>query len=187
MVKVKLSAGQERLWETFLFLIKILVFAIPLYLVLTFQGALYPLQDLVSQNVYIVLRYFGYDVVREGFLLSIEGENPFIFLVSEDCTGWKSMLFLIALIVAVPKVSRGKRMVGIIFGIPLIYLGNLLRILLIVQVEQVYGLEFANVIHDYLWQAGLISLVLVIWVFWLIWIGRIKIDIFKRQIYKIHR
>jgi len=179
-MRVKLSGRQERLWETFLFLIKVLAFAIPLYLILTFQGILYPLQGMVSHNVYLVLRSLGLQVVRDGFLISIQGENPFIFLVSEDCTGWKSMLFLTALIIAVPKVLRRKRAIGLIFGIPLIYLGNLVRILLIVHVEQVHGLEFANVIHDYLWQAGLISLVLVIWVFWLVWLGKIRINIFKR-------
>ncbi|NIO05519.1 MAG: hypothetical protein GTN38_04355 [Candidatus Aenigmarchaeota archaeon] len=179
-MRFKLSKGQKRLWETFFFLIKILVFAIPLYLILTFQGVLYPLQEVVSHNVYLVLRSSGFDVVRDGFLLNIQGENPFVFLISEDCTGWKSMLFLTALIVAVPGVLWRKRAVGLIFGIPLIYLGNLLRILLIVHIEQIYGLELANILHDYLWQAGLISLVLVIWVFWLIWLGKIRIGIFKR-------
>jgi exosortase/archaeosortase family protein len=182
-MKFRLSREQERLRETFLFLVKILVFAIPLYLILTFQGVLCPLQDAVASNVCLVLGSLGLDVAREGFLISIRGENPFVFIVSEDCTGWKSMLFLVALMVAVPGVLWKKRLAGIVLGIPLIYLGNLARILLIVHVEQVYGLEIANVFHDYLWQAGLISLVLVIWVFWLVWLGRLRtgrINVFKR-------
>jgi len=179
-MKFKFSARQERLWETLLFLIKILVFAIPLYLILTFQGVLYPLQGVVSHNIYLILKSLGFDVFRDGFLIGIQGGNPFVFMISEDCTGWKSMLFLTALIVAVPGVLKRKRVMGLIFGIPLIYLGNLLRILLIVQIQQAYGLEFANVVHDYLWQAGLISLVLLIWVSWLVWLGKIKINIFKR-------
>ncbi|NIO20380.1 MAG: hypothetical protein GTN76_06475 [Candidatus Aenigmarchaeota archaeon] len=179
-MKIKFSGEQKRLWETFLFLIKILVFAVPLYLILTFQGILYPLQELVSHNVYLVLNSLGFQVARDGFLINIQGGNPFVFLISEDCTGWKSMLFLTALIIAVPSVKWRKRGIGLVFGIPLIYMGNLLRILIIVHIEQVYGLELANLIHDYLWQAGLISLVLVIWVAWLIWLGKVKIDIFKR-------
>jgi exosortase/archaeosortase family protein len=179
-MKFRLSPEQERLWETLLFLAKILVFAIPLYLILTFHGVLHPMQDLVANNVYLVLRSLGFNVVREGFLINIRGENPFVFIVSEDCTGWKSMLFLIALMVAVPGVLWSKRLAGIVLGIPLIYLGNLARILLIVHIEQVYGMETANVVHDYLWQAGLISLVLLIWVLWLVWLGRVRINIFKR-------
>jgi exosortase/archaeosortase family protein len=179
-MRFNFSGRQERLWETLLFLIKILVFAIPLYLILTFQGILYPLQGMVSHNVYLVLTSLGFDVVREGFFIGIQGENPFVFTISEDCTGWKSMLFLTALVVAVPNIMWRKRAIGLAFGIPLIYLGNLLRILLIVQVQQAYGIGFASLVHDYLWQAGLISLVLLIWVSWLIWLGKIKINIFKR-------
>jgi len=88
------------------------------------------------------------------------------------------MLFLLALMMAVPKVSREKRLIGISFGIPLIYLGNLVRILLLVYIQQLYGLGLANLVHDYLWQAGLISLVLAMWILWLVWVR--KIDIFKR-------
>jgi exosortase/archaeosortase family protein len=179
-MRLSFSAGQERLWETLLFLIKILVFAIPLYLILTFQGVLYPLQGMVSHNVYLILKSLGFDVLRNGFLIGIQGGNPFVFLISEDCTGWKSMLFLTALVIAVPNIKWRKRSIGLIFGIPVIYLGNLLRILLIVQIQQTYGLGFASLVHDYLWQAGLISLVLLIWVSWLVWLGKIKINIFKR-------
>jgi len=179
-MRFRLSGRQERLWETLLFLVKVLLFAIPLYLILTFQGVLYPLQEVVGHNVYLILTHLGFDVVRDGFFIGIQGGNPFVFTISEDCTGWKSMLFLAALIVAVPGISKRKRVIGLVFGIPLIYLGNLLRILLIVQIQQAYGLGFANVVHDYLWQAGLISLVLLIWVSWLIWLGKIKINIFKR-------
>ncbi len=177
-MKFEFSGMQARLWETFLFLIKLLVFSVPLYLILTFQDILRPLQDLVSWNVHLILEFLGFQIVRDGFLLSIHGGNPFVFLVSEDCTGWKSMLFLLALMMAVPKVPRKKRLIGISFGIPLIYLGNLIRILIIVYIQQTYGLGLANIIHDYLWQAGLVSLVLAIWILWLVWVG--KIGIFKK-------
>lgn len=189
-MKLRFSREQERLWETFLFLIKILILAIPLYVILSFQGLLYPLQELVSRNVYLILKYLGFQATRHDFLITIHGVNPFLFLVSEDCTGWKSMLFLTALILAVPKVSWIKRLLGMTFGISLIYLGNLLRILAIVHIEQVYGLELANLIHDYLWQAGMISLVLLIWVAWLVWTRKLKIGIFyifKIYLYKLHR
>jgi len=175
----KFSNKQKRLWEAFVFLLKVIVFSIPLYIILTFHSILYPLQDIVSQNVYYVLMLFGFDAARNGFLLNIHGGNPFVFIVSEDCTGWKSMLFLTALVLAIPKVAWKRRATGLAFGIPLIYLGNLLRILIIVNVQQAYGIEFASVVHDYLWQAGLISLVLLVWVLWLAWAGKIKMKFLK--------
>ena len=170
-MKLNLDSGQRKLLETLLFFIKLLIFAIPLYLILIFEGVLLPLQELVSQNVYHILVFFGLNVVKDGILLVANG---FAFFISEDCTGWKSMLFLAALIFAVPKVEMKKRIAGVVTGIPVIYAGNLARILIVVFISLNYGYEIASVIHDYFWQAGLISLVLILWILWLLWTGKFK-------------
>lgn len=177
-MKIKLNKNQKKLFETLLFLIKLLVFAIPLYIIMSFQGILSPLQEIVSQNVQSLLQLVGFEVSRNGFLIIAK---DIAFFVSEDCTGWKSMLFLTALIFAVPKVKIKERLTGVALGIPAIYIGNLARILAVVLVWHNYGFEFAGIIHDYFWQAGLILLVLVLWVSWLIWAGKIKITLIKRH------
>ncbi len=176
-MKIKLDRGQRKLFETLLFLVKLLVFAIPLYIMLAFSEVLLPLQGAVSHNVYHILKSLGFEVVRSGFLLRADG---FAFLVSEDCTGWKSMLFLAALIFAVPGVLVKKRLLGLLVVVPVIYIGNLLRILAVVFIWKAYGYEFANIIHDYFWQLGLISLVLIVWVSWLIWAGKAEVKFLKR-------
>jgi exosortase/archaeosortase family protein len=176
-MKIKLNKRQKGLFDTLLFLVKLMIFAIPLYLILSFEGIVYPLQEAVSQNIGFILQSLGFKVSLDGFLIKA---NDIVFLISEDCTGWKSMLFLTAVIFAVPRVSMKKRLVGLVIGIPLIYIGNLARILLVVFAWQGYGLEFANIIHDYFWQAGLISLVLIIWVSWLVWAGKTKTTLLKR-------
>ncbi|MCK4335486.1 MAG: exosortase/archaeosortase family protein [Candidatus Aenigmarchaeota archaeon] len=174
---IKLSREQEKLFETLLFLIKLLIFAIPLYVVLNFQGILLPLQEVVSQNVYFVLKSLGFEVLRVDFLLRA---GEIAFFISEDCTGWKSMLFLAALMFAVPGVLMKKRLLGLAVGIPIIYVGNLLRILIMVFIWEAYGYEFAMLMHGYFWQFGLISLVLIVWVSWLVWAGKVKITFLKR-------
>lgn len=174
---IKLSKEQRRLFETFLFLAKLIVLAIPLYLIMGFQDVLLPLQEVVTQNVQFILKSLGFEVLRNGFLLKADG---IVFLISEDCTGWKSMLFLSALMLAVPSVVMKKRIIGLLLGIPVIYAGNILRILVMVFVWKVYGYEVASIVHIYFWQLGLISLVLVLWLSWLIWSGKIKITFLKR-------
>lgn len=174
---IKLSREQEKLFETLLFLVKLLIFAIPLYVVLNFQGILLPLQEVVSQNVYFVLKSIGFEVLRDGFLLRA---GEIAFFISEDCTGWKSMLFLAALMFAVPRVLMKKRLLGLVFGVIVIYMGNLLRILIMVFVWEAYGYEFAMIMHGYFWQFGLISLVLIVWISWLIWVRKVKITFLKR-------
>jgi exosortase/archaeosortase family protein len=174
---IKLNRQQRKLFDTLIFLAKLLIFALPLYVIMSLPGLLFPLQEIVSQNVMAMLNFLGYGAVRDGFLLRAD---EIIFFVSEDCTGWKSMLFLVALMFAVPKVAMRKRLAGAAIGVPLVYLGNLSRILLVISAWKAYGLETALAIHDYFWQAGLISLVLAIWILWLVWAGNIKTTLLKR-------
>ena len=108
-MRINLNSEQKELFETLLFFIKLLVFAIPLYIILAFQGVLYPFQEVVSLNVYHMLSFLGLEVVKNGVLLVANG---FAFVISEDCTGWKSMLFLVALMLAVPRVEIKKRFTG---------------------------------------------------------------------------
>jgi exosortase/archaeosortase family protein len=167
--KPRLTKRQERLWNTLIFMIKILLFSIPMYVLLAFSQILLPLQAAVSSNTVFLLRLMGFDAGVQSLFISISGANPFIFVVSEDCTGWKSMLFLIALVSAVPAVEMRKRLAGFLIGLPVIYAGNLVRIILVVIIEQSFGLQAAMLFHDVLWQAGLIALVLAVWTLWFMW------------------
>ncbi len=177
--KIKLTKDQEKMWQTLLFLIKLLILVIPLYLILAFNVDLSPLQEITTQQAYWIFKNTGFDVSRDGFVLSVGSAtdvntNPVVFLVSEDCTAWKSILLLFALIVAVAGVSMKNRLLGLVIGISVLWLGNLARIFAIVLIAQNYGFAVASVVHDYLWQLGLISLVLLIWVVWLWRLGKLK-------------
>jgi exosortase/archaeosortase family protein len=171
---LKLTKTQKRFWKTFVFLLRLLILSIPLYVILIFNVDLYALQYSVTANTLWILRGVGYQVVQEGAALTVGAENPFFFIISPDSTGWKSMLFLFALIFAVPGVVLKKRVFGLVFGIPLIWIGNLTRVLAIVFIERGYGFEAAMLAHDYLWRLGLISLVLVLWLLWYFKIAKVR-------------
>lgn len=179
-MQIKLTPQQKRLWHTLLFLIRFTILATPLYLILIFQISLLPLQVVVADHANFLLNFFGFKVVQEELIFTI---NSFTFYIGEDCTGWKSMLFYFALIFAVLGVSLRKRLIGLLFGLPLIYLGNLARIFLVVWVAQAWGHSVAMFIHDWLWQLGLIALVLILWIVWLKWIGKIRFELFKNRIF----
>jgi len=177
IMKIKLDRTQEKLLDVLLFMAKLLALSIPLYLISMFPEFLFPLQEAVSQNIYVLLKYLGFEASREGFIINAD---KIVFLISEDCTGWKSMLFVSALILSVPRVPAKKRLWGILIGLPIVYIGNLARILAVVLIWSAYGPAAANVFHDYLWQAGMISLVLAIWISWLVYVGRIETTLLKR-------
>lgn len=171
-----LNPRQQKLWNTFLFLLRLLILSIPLYIMLSLPGLLLPLQSMVTHNS-VSLLSLNYPVSNENVLIRINTPgNEFQFLVSEDCTGWKSMLFLFALMFATLAVPLKKRLLGLLIGIPIIYLGNLSRILLIVLIQQAWGTPAAQLFHTWFWSLGLISLVLLVWVAWLWRTGKIQLN-----------
>jgi exosortase/archaeosortase family protein len=166
--KERLSPEQERLWHVLEFLIRVTVLALPLYIIIWLGIDLYLLQVAVASQSAWLLQVMGYQVVLEGFGLTIN--SGFQFFIIPDCTGWKGMLFLFALIFAVRGITLKKRALGLMVGIPALWLGNLGRVVGVVKAQELLGAEQAMFIHDWIFQAGLIVLVLGIWVIWLLWV-----------------
>ena len=164
----KLTPEQERLWKTLNFLIRMLVLSIPLYLVIFLAVDLSALQLAAAGQSASVLQSLGWTVTQDGVLLRA---GDFLFTINQDCTGWKSMLFLFALLFSVPAVSLRKRLIGLAIGLPAVWLGNLLRIIGTVYVQAGFGTETAMLVHDWLWRLGLVALVLGIWAAWLYFSG----------------
>lgn len=163
----KLTKGQRRLWQALQFLIRLAILAIPLYLVLLLNPSMAAWQAMVADHTEWLLRVSGLSVARDNLVLSVGAADPFEIFIGPDCTGWKSMFCYFALVFATLGVRMRKRLLGMLVGIPLIYLGNLARIVMVVFIERGYGYEAAMVVHDWLWQAGLIALVLGLWLGWL--------------------
>ncbi len=169
-MKIKrLTREQKKLWKTLQFVLRFTLLSIPLYLVLWLNLSMLPAQHLVADHATWALSALSFTVTKSDLILGAGAEKPFLFYIGPDCIGWKSMLCFIALVFASLGVRMRKRILGIVFGIPAIYLGNLARIIIVVLIERSYGLEAALVFHDWLWQAGLMALVLSAWLIWLKW------------------
>ncbi len=174
MKTTKMAKKQKEMLSVLVFLIKMIILAAPIYLVLYFNIHLHPLQEsVITQSLY-VFEFNGFGPSREGFLITVNNTHEFSFMISEDCTPWKSIWLLIALMIAVPEVLIKRRILGMIAGSLILWTGNLARIFFIVWAEQFINYETSMFIHDYLWKAFLIILVLLIWVVWLQWNGKLK-------------
>jgi len=161
-----LTRQQRKLWETFVFLAKVIALSLPLYFIILFS---IPLTQLQIFDAYVssgMLTAMGYHVEQAGASITVGYLNPFSYYLSEDCTAWKSVLFLFALIFAVPAVSMRSRLVGLGLGIPVLWLGNQARIVGVVVTERATDVTFAMLTHDYLWRAFLVALVLGLWMLW---------------------
>jgi len=164
---MNLTLRQQKLWDTLLFLLKVLVLSIPLYLIIMLGMSLALLQNLDASVSSGILRAFGYPVQQDGAYITVGSAKPFSFYLTEDCTPWKSFLLLFALVFAVPAVALASRLKGLAVGLPLLWLGNQARILGVVFTEQATSVQFAMLTHDYFWRAFLILLVLGVWYLWL--------------------
>lgn len=163
----KLTSVQQSLWETLIFLTKVIALSIPLYLIILLGISLAPLQQFDATVSSGILRALGYSVKQEGASMTVGTQNPFSFYLTGDCTAWKSFLFLFALIFAVPKAGLRKRLLGLGIGIPILWLGNQARIVGVVLTEQATNVQFALFTHDYFWRVFLVLLVLVLWLAWM--------------------
>jgi exosortase/archaeosortase family protein len=175
-----LTGQQIRLWETFLFLSKVLVLSLPLYFIIFFSVSLTPLQDFDAFVSSGILRVMGYAVQQDGRYMTVGTQDAFSFYLTEDCTAWKSFLFFFALVFSVPNILLRKRLTGLAFGIPILWLGNQARIVGVVLTERATDVQFAMLTHDYVWRAFLVLLVLGLWLLWMKKPG--FLPVFKRHI-----
>ncbi|MCX6814266.1 MAG: archaeosortase/exosortase family protein [Candidatus Aenigmarchaeota archaeon] len=165
--RTKLTRDQQKLWETFMFLVKVLVLSIPLYFIILFSISLAPMQQADATVSSAILRAMGYAVQQDGAYITVGTQKPFSFYLTEDCTAWKSILFLFALIFAVPKIGMKRRIIGLGAGIPVLWLGNQARILGVVLTERVTSVQFAMFTHDFFWRVFLVFLVIGLWLVWM--------------------
>ncbi len=164
--KRRLTPRQVRLWDVLEFLLRVCILSIPLYLVIWLGVDLYPLQLAAASQSAWLLQAMGYHAALDGTGLTVNG---FGFFIIPDCTGWKSMTFLAALVFATPGISIRKRIAGVALGVAVVWLGNIARIAGVVVAQGAWGTDAALAIHDWLFQLGLACLVLGIWTIWLLW------------------
>ncbi|MBI4173520.1 MAG: exosortase/archaeosortase family protein, partial [Candidatus Aenigmarchaeota archaeon] len=161
-------ADNLALRKTLVFLARLAVLSLPLYLVLAFGLDLAAMQVAAASHTNFVLGLLGFQTEQHGALsVAGKGGDSFVYVISADSSGWKSMLFFAALVVAVPAIGWRKRAIGIAIGLVVIWFGNVARAVSIVLAEYAYGYEFAMALHDLLWRLGLVALVLAVWLAWL--------------------
>lgn len=159
---------QKKLLSIFVFLVKFAALSLPLHFLLWVNFDASQVQDFVANAAGQLLLSSGVEVSRNGLFLSIPTKTgPLTVEIIKDCVGWKSILALFGLIFATPNIIVKKRVFGLIAGAPIIFIGNILRIYATIYVTVLKGLEFWKVTHTYLWQEGLILLVIVTWYIWL--------------------
>jgi len=138
-----------------------------LILFLDARGLLRWLQDVTTIAADAVVRMLGISSVRSGTLIHLSER---VLAIDLACTAVFIMALYAALVLAYP-VSARDRLVGIVVGIAIISVGNVLRIVAAAVVAQFAGSMFLF-FHDYLFQVGMVLLTVAAWAAWLHYLKR---------------
>ncbi len=91
--------------------------------------------------------------------------GSFSVQIIEECTGVFEVIIFSAAVLAYPT-SDAKKAIGLALGIPILYLFNVLRILMLLPVGDNYP-ELFEFMHLYFWQGTLILMITSVWLLWI--------------------
>lgn len=162
-----MQLDNHRLFATLQFLIKLNLFAIPLYIILFLDLTFPPFQSFVKDVALWWLNDMGLAPTASGYLISIPVQHgSWAAFISWDCTGWKSLLALFALVMASPATMKS-RAKGLAIFLPVIFAANIVRIGFMFFIVKTYGLAYYSLAHAIIWSWGMIAAILVCWLIWM--------------------
>lgn len=121
-----------------------------------------PLSWLTTTITSTILKWIGLPVSMEGcFIVSARGINMEIIY---ECTGIYGIIVYVSAVLA---SDRGwyRKLYGILLGVPLIWLTNLIRLISIYWISYEYPPIF-DFLHTYFWQLFLIIVVIIVFYSW---------------------
>jgi len=166
--------GRKKLIKIAKFILIFNILAIPMYIVLHYNLSFDPLRVFIAFLSAKLLSLLGVNAVQGGSFLDILANNQLLKIdISFDSTGWKTLYALFALVLATPKRKIKDKLKFLAIGLPVLFVLNLLRIATTILIAVVYGYQYFEVVHIFLWREGLIAAVVIIWYIWLV--GKIRI------------
>jgi len=171
VVNKKILERRRKLLATLIFSIKLNLLVIPLYILIYLDFSLPSLQNFLAYLISLTLSSLKFPVASEGknifiFLTESESYRIIPFEISMDCTGWKSMYLLTALVFA-SSFELKKNLKFLAITLPFLFIINFLRIVSTIAIALIFGFEFFEVTHNILWREGMVFIVVIIWYLWL--------------------
>jgi archaeosortase B (VPXXXP-CTERM-specific) len=139
----------------------------------------------------VVMKLEVLTAIVTGFVLNVVGitaevSGKLIFMdnfsieVIGECTGLFEMLIFLAALIAYPANYK-KKLLGLILGIPFIYVINIIRMAFISVVAN-WSPKTFDFLHVYFWQVAMIFIILAAWILWIQ-----KVVHYERKTVGVHR
>jgi exosortase/archaeosortase family protein len=163
---LKLRKRNETAFKLLKFLVKLNIFAIPLYIIILLDIQFYSAQLFTASAVAWLLQALGFNAVQAGTTITIPILNGhWSAVITNDCIAWKSILAFLALVFAT-DFSLRKKTFALVF-IPVIYVINLARIWFMFFYVSTFDLAFYGIVHAVVWSWGLLLITLALWLLWM--------------------
>ncbi len=150
------------------FLIKFNLLAVPMYIVMFSGIEFYPLQLFLTDVMHGIITTLGYEATKSGITLTLVSMPAVAnVIIGMDCTAWKSMYALAALMIASPVKNDRKKLKHILLGVSAVFVINIVRLVTTVLAGYWFGMRYLDIVHTLLWREGMIFAVVLIWLLWL--------------------
>lgn len=157
----EMNSRQNKLFELLQFFTRLLAVGAVFHFLLWLYPDTTTYQDFLTQTLTWGLNLFGYEFTTSGFRIVTPGVD---YLITQDCTGWKSGMALIGLVYASTGSLRNHlKFIGA--GLAGIWLANYIRVMTTIILTEAGILSF-DVVHGFLWRWGLTAFVFALWIIW---------------------
>lgn len=120
-----------------------------------------------ARQVAFILSVIGINAMVSGNNVIIWNSHPLTLLITSECSGIFTLMVFLSLVLATPKLGLRKKVSVLSYGIPIIYLANIVRI----SLAAVFGLNFGEealfVIHTIIGTLLLLAIVALLWLDWM--------------------
>lgn len=152
---------QRKLFETSVFLAKLLFAGIIFRTILFLEPGTYTLQTWLSDITSSLLNAIGVSSSVDGVFVMLETG---VYEITRDCLGWKSMAAFLGLMFASSSLRENRRF--IFTGLLVIIASNIVRVTTTIYLTHIGFISF-DIIHGTLWRWGLTAVVMLLWLQWL--------------------
>ena len=130
--------------------LRFIAFPLLATLSLVFLVGFEPYQAFIARICSSILS--GLDVIHvtEGHSILLDLKNiPYEIVINEECSGIGSLLMFASIVIGLPGVMNRRKIGALLLGIPLLLLGDVVRISLILFLSSIWQWAPYILIHDF--------------------------------------
>lgn len=137
------------------------------------------LQEVTRAHVQTILHAIGTNTILQN-PIQFWTQNK-VIEISPLCAGLVEIILLASAMAATPTVSNRKKIIGIILGVSVLYVFNVLRIVFTVQQLVHTNVAFAELTHDVMFRILLVAgFALLYWV----WLNSARVKLFLERYFE---